>query len=572
MGLWWMVRRYNVSHVQRGASVGIVLATVLTVLITLYVFWNPTTVLRTVTSVASEVVAIPIILHVGGRLISNPDSEAGTSTGVTLIWQSLSGRAQHANGDTAAPVDRTGEYAPNDDVDFKGATRHQAVNASLEKGNNLRAKARDLHEEGEYDHALETYDKARAAYAKARETAREGDLDTDEVDQKLAAVENQRRATRRESLRAEVASVYDALDRAATLIEDGDDDAALEELTALEPSPATVSEEAAEHDFEEIYEAIDELDQVRQDLLTEVTDPAGPRSAGPAPGSTGLGPPDFDGIPTAPEVSVDYESLTNKERIGSGGNADVMKANFPTEGGDIALAIKRPRIPGTLHIETVERLLEEAETWAKLDKHDHIVAVVDYGNDPMPWIAMEYMDGGHLGQRCNDIEMQQALWTSIAVTKGVRHAHRRGVAHLDLKPENILFRTVDGAWDVPKVADWGLSKHLLEHSQSVEGFSPQYAAPEQFSDEYGPTDDVTDIYQLGGVFYELFTGLPPFEGGPAEVMREVLDEPPRPPSEVADVPEALDDILLTALAKERADRYESVLYFRDALQNLYDDW
>ena len=168
------------------------------------------------------------------------------------------------------------------------------------------------------------------------------------------------------------------------------------------------------------------------------------------------------------------------------------------------------------------------------------------------------------------MDLDQALWTAIAITKGVRHAHGRGIAHLDLKPRNVLFRTVDGAWDAPKVADWGLSKHLLEHSKSIEGMTVEYAAPEQFDDSYGVSDDITDIYQLGAVFYELFTGRPPFEGQPFEVIKQVERERPTPPSEVADVPSALDEILLTALAKEKTDRYGDILYLRDALQDIFD--
>jgi serine/threonine protein kinase len=214
-------------------------------------------------------------------------------------------------------------------------------------------------------------------------------------------------------------------------------------------------------------------------------------------------------------------------------------------------------------------MLSEAETWDKLDDHDYIVDVVDYGGEPTPWIAMEYMDGGHLGERSGEMELTQALWTALSVTRGVRHAHRRGVAHLDLKPENVLFRTVEDAWDVPKVADWGLSKHLLEHSKSVTGITPQYAAPEQFDEEYGPTDDITDIYQLGAVFYELFTGQPSFRGTPKKVMRAVLDDKPTPPSEVADVPRELDEILLKALAKEKDSRYDDIVYLRDNIEKLY---
>jgi serine/threonine protein kinase len=278
-----------------------------------------------------------------------------------------------------------------------------------------------------------------------------------------------------------------------------------------------------------------------------------------------------DEIPGVPAASVEYDALTDREPIGGGGNADVTKATHSGPHGDLTLAIKEPRMAGTLHTEQVKGMLEEAETWDRLDGNDHIVGVVDYGSEPIPWIAMEYMDGGHLGDRVEEMETSQALWTALAITKGVRYAHRRGVAHLDLKPENILFRTVEDAWDVPKVADWGLSKHLLEHSSSVEGLTPQCAAPEQFDDSFGETDDITDVYQLGAVFYELFTGQAPFEGPPAKVMQQVLNQPPTPPSEVADVPDQLDEILLTALAKDKQDRYDSVVYIRDALQDMYDD-
>jgi serine/threonine protein kinase len=224
---------------------------------------------------------------------------------------------------------------------------------------------------------------------------------------------------------------------------------------------------------------------------------------------------------------------------------------------------------GTLHTDAVERILTEAETWDKLDSHDYIVDIVDYGSEPVPWIAMEYMNAGDLAERAGILNFDQALWTATAITKGVRHAHRRGVAHLDLKPSNVLFRSIEDAWDVPKVADWGLSKHLLDHSKSVEGLSSQYAAPEQFDDDYGKADDITDVYQLGAVLYELFTGRPPFEGvAPAKAMHKVLHEEPTPPNEVADLPEALDDVLLTALAKEKENRYDGVILLRDQLLQL----
>ena len=277
-----------------------------------------------------------------------------------------------------------------------------------------------------------------------------------------------------------------------------------------------------------------------------------------------------ESVPDSPAVSLTYDGIQKREKVGSGGNADVYRATSDTSRGKITFALKEPRVSGTLHTETAERLMQEAETWSKIDDHDHIVGVVDYGSEPLPWIAMEYMDGGHIGEQAGEMDFNRALWTAIVTTEAVRHAHRRGVAHLDLKPENVLFRSVDdnNVWEVPKVADWGLSKHLLEHSKSVEGLSPQYSAPEQFDDSYGAADDITDVYQLGAVLYELFTGQPPFEGDPARVMNKVMNEEPTPPSEVADVPKELDEILLTAMATEKQDRYETVIYLRDALQEL----
>jgi len=295
----------------------------------------------------------------------------------------------------------------------------------------------------------------------------------------------------------------------------------------------------------------------------------GDASSTPTGQSAGHGGPP-DEIPDSPDFPIEYRALTEEEPIGTGVNADVTRVTVQASEILIPVAIKKPRMGGTLHAEDVERMLGEAETWESLDDHDHTVGVVDYGDEPMPWIAMEYMDGGHLGERAGVLDMPQALWTAIAVTKGVRHGHRRGIAHLNLKPENVLFQTVEDAWDIPKVTDWGLSKHLIDRSKSVERRAFNYMAPEQFnSEKYGSPDELTDVYQLGALFYELFTGRPPFEGPPAEVMRAVLDETPTPPSDVADVPGEVDDLLMTALAKEKNDRFEDIILLRNALQEMY---
>lgn len=272
-----------------------------------------------------------------------------------------------------------------------------------------------------------------------------------------------------------------------------------------------------------------------------------------------------DEIPGIGECLVEYETLSNKAVVGRGPQTEVLSADLPTATGTRTIALKEPRVSGTLHGKTIEKLLEGAELWHKLDEHDHIVTVYDYSAAPLPWIAMEYMDGGHLGDRAGTMPTSQGLWTAIAITKGVRHAHRRGVTHLNLKPENVLFSTLEDKWDIPKVSDWGLSS--LHHS--TEQLSPQYAAPEQLEGSFGPTDDITDIYQLGVVFYELFTGQPPFERTPSDDLEPIIETNPTPPSDIADLPSDLDEILLTALATQRTDRYDSIVYLRDALGDLF---
>ena len=277
--------------------------------------------------------------------------------------------------------------------------------------------------------------------------------------------------------------------------------------------------------------------------------------------------PSPDKIPEAPELSLTYDKMEKEGHVGKGGNADVHLVSY--HGTDIAL--KEPRMSGTLHTETAKRFMEEAKTWEKLDDHDGIVGVVDYGSEPLPWIALEYMDGGSLDQRFGEMEPEEKVWLVGRICEGVQYAHTKGVAHLDLKPENILFRETDAEYpDIPKVADWGLSKVLLENSKSVDGVSPQYAAPEQFeSERYGSPDTKTDIYQLGTIFYEIFTDTKPFEGQTFEVMNQIQNRDPTPPSELTDIPVEIDGVLLKALSKRKEDRQESVLYLRDGIQEAF---
>lgn len=316
--------------------------------------------------------------------------------------------------------------------------------------------------------------------------------------------------------------------------------------------------------YEDTIQRGDDSTEFAAERETAVSDPDGAK--------TQIGRPEDEHVPGESgtrawtrEEEIDPERLPDDVEIAESSGLTDYRTKIEPGGGDGETAADTD-----LGSENGNQIVEEAEKWQKIDDHDHIVDVVDYDTDPGPWIAMEYMDGGHLGESAGEMELDRALWTAIATTEAVLHAHRRGLAHLDLKPENILFRSIDDAWDAPKVADWGLSKLLLNHSQSVAGLSAHYAAPEQFDRSFGEADDITDIYGLGAVFYRLFTGEKPFEGRPVQVMNQVVNNEIEPPSEVVDLPEALDDIILKAMAVEKDDRFEHVLYLRDDLQELRD--
>lgn len=253
----------------------------------------------------------------------------------------------------------------------------------------------------------------------------------------------------------------------------------------------------------------------------------------------------------------DIESVT-RERIERGdciGACDRVRVFDVADASGNQFVLKEHAPEGTLHTETAERLMHGCETWAKLDEHDHIGTVLGYGPSPTPWVATERLDAGTLADHAGDLRFERALWTAIAVTRAVRFAHRRGVTHTLLQPGTIRFAAVKGAWEVPKVLDWGGGIGPRE-------LDDRYRAPEQQYEEEAAGDAV-DIYQLGVRCYELFTGRYPYEEGTLRAHSTVVS-----PSDIAAVPGELDDILSTAMATDPDNRYETVVHFRNALQQL----
>ncbi len=267
-------------------------------------------------------------------------------------------------------------------------------------------------------------------------------------------------------------------------------------------------------------------------------------------------PPGAFGSPG--EIGVgNYAQYEIIELIGKGNFAEVHKARHKETGSIVA--IKKPRIQGTIDESVYRKFLKEAKLWYGLSQKGiaGVVKVFGYGVKPFPWIAMEYMAGGCLAERVREPDHRESSRIIVHLLETMNKVNRfSGAIHRDLKPENILF-TENG---FPKIADWGLGKYLMDNSLSM-GFkgTPYYSAPEQFDEKmFGKISWKTDLYQIGAVYYELLTGRKPFpHDGLTELMFNIINKDPDLPSKAKPgVPIGFDRILMKALRKRQEDRYE----------------
>jgi serine/threonine-protein kinase len=254
------------------------------------------------------------------------------------------------------------------------------------------------------------------------------------------------------------------------------------------------------------------------------------------------------------------------DQIGEGGQARVFRVRLEESGTVAALKVAKYR--GTVDRGHVRRFLDSAEQWSLVDDHEHVVSVYDWGFGSDLWLLQEYVAGGDLTERTGRVSVERATEILAGIADALQYA--RGVDHLDVKPANVLVDD-DGT---AKLADWGLARVAFDHEYTNTrlGLSPPYAAPEQIDRTLGRRDNLTDIYQLGVTGYELLTGVLPFdpEAGPSLEQR-ILEVEPEPPSHHdPSIPAALDEVILTAMAKDREDRYEAALEFRNALEDVSD--
>jgi serine/threonine-protein kinase len=252
-----------------------------------------------------------------------------------------------------------------------------------------------------------------------------------------------------------------------------------------------------------------------------------------------------------------YEIL---EEIGRGGMGVIYRARQRHSRRIVAL--KRLVSYHADSPETLERFRREAEAAASLD-HPNILPIYDVGQgeDGLPFFSMKYATGGSLQKPCPGLrnEPHECVRLVAKVARAVQYAHEHGVLHRDLKPGNIL---LDGRGE-PFVSDFGLAKWLdtntdLTRTLTIFG-TPGYIAPEQAKGPSAKLTPTADVYSLGAILFNLFTGRPPFLGEHAlAVIQQASEEPaPKLRSLVPALDRDLETICARCLEREPQARYRS---------------
>ena len=257
------------------------------------------------------------------------------------------------------------------------------------------------------------------------------------------------------------------------------------------------------------------------------------------------------------------------EEIGKGGMAIVYKAKCLVLNRYVALKVLRPEFREDKDF--INRFKVEAQSAGSLS-HPNIVSIYDVGQDgDLDYIVMEYVEGVTLKQYLDAkgvIPWKEAVDYAAQICAGLEHAHKKGIVHKDIKPHNIII-TREGTL---KITDFGIAKVMSTSTIATGGGamgSVHYFSPEQARGGY--TDAKTDLYSLGVVLYEMVTGKLPFEGDTAvSIAMQHIEKEPVPPKQLnPSIPQSLENVILKAMCKEQAGRYNTATQMIIDLKKVY---
>ena len=258
------------------------------------------------------------------------------------------------------------------------------------------------------------------------------------------------------------------------------------------------------------------------------------------------------------------------ERIGSGGMADVYRAQDTHLGREVALKILHRRF--AQDSEFVERFRREASSAAGL-QHPNVVGIYDRGDhEGTYYIAMEHLSGRTLKDIIRTegpLDQERAIELGLQILRAASFAHRHGVIHRDFKSQNVIVDEEGTA----KVTDFGIARagtSEITETGSIMG-TAQYLSPEQAQGH--AVTEASDLYSIGVILYEMLGGRLPFDGDTAvSVALKHLSQPPSPLSQLRqDVHPSLEAVVMHALAKDPAQRYASADEFAEALAAAQSD-
>jgi serine/threonine-protein kinase len=261
--------------------------------------------------------------------------------------------------------------------------------------------------------------------------------------------------------------------------------------------------------------------------------------------------------------------------IGRGAMGTVWSARHELLGRDFAL--KFATVPARSAPETRERFLREAQMVGKL-RHPNVVDVADFG-EVSPgtglYLAMELLEGESLAERIErheKLEPAEVLAIGAEIARGLAAAHAASIVHHDIKPENIFLSRGPAGGVVPKLLDFGISKHLEDDARGEPSAhpigTPAYMSPEQALGQLD-VDRRTDIWSLGVVLHEMLSGKHPFVAPNYQALMTRIAEEPFAPLD-ASVPGPVRAIVARCLEKDPARRFQSATELGVALERALD--
>jgi serine/threonine protein kinase len=258
--------------------------------------------------------------------------------------------------------------------------------------------------------------------------------------------------------------------------------------------------------------------------------------------------------------------------LGEGGMGTVFLAEHTLIKRRVAMKILHPEL--ATDADVIERFMNEARAAGTLG-HPNIVESTDMGftDDHVPYIVFEYLEGTLLTDeiyRVKGLPVRRAVRIAQQIASALHAAHNAGIIHRDLKSDNVFLTDKEDAADHVKVLDFGISRFLaLDDEQTRKGMvmgTPEFMAPEQITAP-ASVDKRADIYALGVILYEMLTARRPFsdDADPRALMQRIVSTAP-PPMQRLEIPHALNDMIMTKLlAKDREQRYPSMVDVEAAL-------